>query len=46
MDDTGGEGRKKLTWIWNIQGIEADLDKQTQAGMYQYLLRSFILSNS
>jgi hypothetical protein len=32
MDDTGGEGRKKLTWIWNIQGIEADSDEQTQAG--------------
>jgi hypothetical protein len=34
MDDTGSEGRKKLTWIWNIQGIEGDSDKQTQAGMF------------
>jgi hypothetical protein len=34
MDDTGSEGRKKLTWIWNIQGIEGDSDQQTQAGMF------------
>lgn len=35
MDDLGAEGRKKLTWIWNIQvtGMEADLDKASHAGV-------------
>jgi hypothetical protein len=42
MDDTGSEGRKKLTWIWNIQGMEGDSDKQTQAGMFQVILPIFL----
>ena len=33
MEDSLSEGRKKLTWIWSVQGTGADVDKLTQAGM-------------
>lgn len=33
-DDTGSEGRKKLTWIWKVKGVDLNSDKSTQAGMY------------
>ncbi|KAF8814361.1 hypothetical protein BYT27DRAFT_7219865 [Phlegmacium glaucopus] len=34
MDDSGSEGRKRLTWIWNVQGIGADADESTQATLH------------
>lgn len=34
MDDSGSEGRKKLTWIWNVQGTGADADENTQASEF------------
>jgi hypothetical protein len=46
MDDTGSEGRKKLSWIWNIHGMEIDSDKQTQAGMVSTLFFFLIVSFS
>lgn len=35
MDVRGSEGRKKLTWIWNIQvtGMETDVDEASYAGV-------------
>jgi hypothetical protein len=36
MDDTGSEGRKKLTWIWNVQGTAADTDESTQASAFPF----------
>ncbi|KAJ3503382.1 hypothetical protein NLJ89_g8461 [Agrocybe chaxingu] len=30
MDDTGSEGRKKLSWIWKVHGTGADADECTQ----------------
>jgi hypothetical protein len=32
MDDDGPEGRKKLSWIWKVQGMQLEDDKNTQAG--------------
>jgi hypothetical protein len=33
MDDSGSEGRKRLSWIWKVHGTGADADECTQAGM-------------
>jgi hypothetical protein len=38
-DDSGSEGRKKLTWIWNVHGTGADADKMTQAGLIFFAQR-------
>jgi hypothetical protein len=32
LDNDTSEGRKKLKWIWTIQGTGADADKCTQSG--------------
>ena len=34
MDNLGSEGRRKLTWIWNIQvdGMEVDVDEASFTG--------------
>ena len=37
IDDDGPEGRKKLSWIWKVQGIHLDEDKNTQLGTYCFL---------
>ena len=35
MDDTDqSEGRKKLTWIWNVQGMDIIDDKKIHTGQY------------
>ena len=35
MDETDkSEGRKKLTWIWNIQGMDITDDKKVHNGQY------------
>jgi hypothetical protein len=28
------EGRKKLTWIWTVQGVDITDDKKTQKGWF------------
>lgn len=37
MDDTGSEGRKKLSWIWKVQGLDMDDNKNTHIGKYWLL---------
>ena len=32
LDDETSEGRKKLKWIWTVQGTGANADKSSQAG--------------
>ena len=32
MDDSGSEGRKKLSWIWSVEGTGGDVNSITQAG--------------
>ena len=33
LDNDTSEGRKKLRWIWTIEGTGADADKSTQSGL-------------
>ncbi|KAH9482438.1 hypothetical protein JR316_0004538 [Psilocybe cubensis] len=33
MDDSGSEGRKKLSWIWKVHGMGEDAEKCTQAAL-------------
>lgn len=33
MDDFGSEGRKKLSWIWSVEGTGGDVDSITQAAL-------------
>ncbi|KAF8815333.1 hypothetical protein BYT27DRAFT_7214061 [Phlegmacium glaucopus] len=33
MDDSGSEGRKRLSWIWKVHGTGADADECTQAAL-------------
>lgn len=37
LDDDGPEGRKKLSWIWKVQGMHLDEDKNTQLGTYRFI---------
>jgi hypothetical protein len=35
MDETNqSEGRKKLTWIWNVQGVDITDDTKVHTGQY------------
>ena len=36
-DDDGGEGRKKLTWIWKVRGVSMENADDVQAGMFTSL---------
>lgn len=33
MEDVGSEGRKRLSWIWKVHGMDVDADECTQEGM-------------
>ncbi|KAF8801726.1 hypothetical protein BYT27DRAFT_7114203, partial [Phlegmacium glaucopus] len=33
LDDSGSEGRKKLSWIWKVLGTGADADEEAQTGV-------------
>jgi hypothetical protein len=38
MDETGqSEGRKKLTWIWKVQGMDISEDKKTHNGPLHFI---------
>ena len=38
LDNDTSEGRKKLKWIWTVQGTGANADESTQSGaLFQYL---------